>query len=347
MVVLLAGFGLAVGYAAWWLARNGPPGILATNLANEPGLWRLPVAVLLVFGLAAAQHARGKLSGHGLGATAIALIAADLLVTGVGYNRTAPPADVYPVTPAIAFLQQHQGEGRVMPVNERWSLDKPPPAVLPPNGLMAYDLDDVQGYDSLFPGQYMAFAAAMNHGQRPTPDENGNMVFTRGYDTPQAAEAGVRYVVSQTPLPESPTLHAASSAPDAFVYENTAALPRIQDAAGNAVAPTQSDAPTLLTFTVDAPAGAPYLARVHDQYFPGWSGWVSSPTRRDRLRIERGPDIFRTVYAPGLPAGPAVVTLRYTPASVEVGLYGLLWSIALGASLLGFAGVRRLRRRSG
>ena len=144
----------ALGYAVVWVSRNEPSGTFTVLLGAEGDLWRLPLGLL--FGAAAALWLwrRGSVKTPVLGGALVVLVGADLLAAGYGFNRTTAPQNVYPVTPLIAFLQQHRAEGRVMPVNRRWSFapDKPPPVILPPNTATVYGLDDTQGYDSLLTG---------------------------------------------------------------------------------------------------------------------------------------------------------------------------------------------------
>ena len=113
-----------------------------------------------------------------------------------------------------------------MPINRRWSFDpaEPPPAILPPNAATVYGLDDTQGYDSLLTGQYFQFAGAMDGGS-PAPPENGNMVFTYGIGSPEAREAGARFVVTQEAAAGG---SAVFQDDEGYVYEDTGALPRVR-----------------------------------------------------------------------------------------------------------------------
>ena len=156
-------------FAAVWITRTAPAGTLAANLAAESDVWRLPVGVLLGAAAALWLHRRGSLAPSRLGGAMVTLTAIDLLAAGYGFNRTAPAAAVYPVTPVIAFLQAHKAGGRIMPLNKRWSFYGPPPAILPPNSAMVYGLDDTQGYDSLLTGRYFQFAGRMDGGSLPRP----------------------------------------------------------------------------------------------------------------------------------------------------------------------------------
>jgi hypothetical protein len=160
-----------------------------------------------------------------LAASVLILLAiADLALWGEGYNPTAKPDTVYPVTPGIRFLMENGKDALIAPLNQRWSMSALPPlgAVLPPNGLTVYGLHDLQGYDSLFPGVAKEQVKAANGGEDPSPPENGNMVFVK---TVEAAKAlGAKYIVT---VPDAPDLSATGlnkvyPGPDMIIYENPA-----------------------------------------------------------------------------------------------------------------------------
>jgi hypothetical protein len=295
------------------------------------------VCILFVAALALYAYKSGKTSARGLSALLILVGAADLLFSGYSYNPTAKQADVYPVTPAISFLQQHAAEGRIMPVNRRWSMDAahPPPAVLPPNAATVYGLNDLQGYDSLFPGQYMTFAAALNgDGRSPAPDENGNMVFTRGVGSDLARQAGARYIVALGELQTVPdSLHSVLQDGPVTVYEDPQALPRFSTDAGAQVE-GREEGPNRIALTPDA--GVEKVV-VRDQWYPGWRAEIGgSPAA-----VDRDPSIFRSVTIPRTANRPAVVRLTFAPASVQIGLFSLCGGLSVLSALGTMAALRR------
>lgn len=336
-VVLL----LALAHAAVWVSRNEPPGALAVLLGTEGDLWRLPLGLLLGAAAAFWLWRRGSVTTPVLGGSLVALVGVDLLAAGYGFNRTTPPQNVYPVTPLIAFLQKHRAEGRVMPINRRWSFDpaKPPPVILPPNTATVYGLDDTQGYDSLLTGQYFQFAGRMDGGS-PAPRENGNMVFTYGYGSREAREAGARFVVTREPL--------AGAAPvfqddGAYVYEDKEALPHVRNSEGKmvvAIAPAPPTRVILLTEDV-----LPRQIVVADQWYPGWHTYFGG----QKAALTPGPDIFRTITLM-----PAQLTLsptnhpremRYEPTTFRVGLYALCLALGGAAAITAAAFTTKLNRR--
>jgi len=332
-----------LAFSVIWINRIYPAGTLATNLAIESDLWRLPVGVL--FGAAAAVWLgmRGSLSPSRLGGVFILLTAADLLAAGYGFNRTASPQAVYPVTPLIAFLQAHKAEGRIMPINRQWPLYSPPLAILPPNSAMVYGLDDTQGYDSLLTGQYFQFAGALDDGS-PAPPENGNMVFTYGFGSREAREAGARYGISLRPLPG---LVPVFQGDGAFVYEDKEALPHVQvvgekrDAEGYILELT-TEPPTRVTLLSEE--FLPHQLVVADQWYPGWHAYFHD----EPVSLAKGPDVFRTVTLTPrqkkLAAMNNPLEMRYEPAAFRVGLYAFCLALGTAAGIAAAAGSARLGR---
>jgi len=332
---------LAVGILAFtviWISRMAPAGTLAANLASESDLWRLPVGVL--FGAAAAVwlQKRGSLSPSRLGGVLVALTAADLLATGYGFNRTAAPQSVYPMTPLIAFLQAHKAEGRVMPLNKQWSFYDPPPAILPPNSAMVYGLNDTQGYDSLLTGQYFQFAGALDSGS-PAPPENGNMVFTYGFGSREAREAGARYGVSLRPLPGLVPVFRGDGA---YVYEDKSALPQVRTGEGAKL--TVRDSPPTRLEIVLPYNPAPNQVIVADQWYPGWHACFHD----EPVSLTKEPDVFRTVTLTPrqkkLTAMNNPIEMRYEPAAFRVGLYAFCLALGTAAGIAAAAGSARLGR---
>jgi hypothetical protein len=334
----LAVFLLSLGYAVVWISRNAPAGTAAANLSAESDLWRLPVGVLLGAAAALWLWRRGSITSPVFGAALVVLVGADLLAAGYGFNRTTDPRNVYPVTPLIAYLRLHRAEGRVMPVNRRWSFDpvEPPPVILPPNTATVYGLDDTQGYDSLLTGQYFQFAITLDRGS-PAPPENGNMVFTYGLGSREAREAGARFVVTREPLPGAAPVFQDSGA---YVYEDKEALPRARDAAGKAIG-TVTSPPTRVV--VLKGAFPPRQIVVADQWYPGWHAYFGG---REAI-LTRGPDVFRTITLTPkqLTISPTnnPIEMRYEPEAFRVGLYALC--LALGGAAAVTAAALTQRRK--
>jgi len=345
----IAIFLLSLAYAVVWINRNSPAGALAANLRSEGDLWRLPLGLLLGAAAAAWLWHRGSLSARGLGATLVILVGVDLLAAGYGFNRTTAPQNVYPMTPLIAFLQKHRAEGRVMPINRRWSFlpDKPPPVILPPNTATVYGLDDTQGYDSLLTGQYFQFAIALDGGS-PTPPQNGNMVFTYGLGSNEAREAGARFIVTQEILPGGAPVFQDNGA---YVYEDKGALPRMQligerlsdGGVGYVPLPQPPTRWRLLAWTEGLLP--PQKIVVADQWYPGWHAYFGGQA----TSLTRGPDVFRTITLTPkqLESSPTndPIEMRYEPEAFRVGLYALCLAMGGAAAVTTTAFTLRLNRR--
>ncbi len=340
-IALLTASALASAQAAF--SGLGDPHALVQNLSRETDLWRIP-CVVLGGGLAIVlAYRRGRLGARAAAGAMAALTALDLLASGVPTSHTVPAAAVYPSTPSIAYLQQHAGMERVMPVNRGWSLDpaNPPHAVLPPNAATVYGLYDTQGYDSLLPGQYMAFARQVNDGEDPAPQANGNMVFTRGLTSDAALALAPHYVLAPAAVDVPSQLVPLLTDGDTTLYQNQAALPRFSVEGSDAVVTASMPAPTRLNVTVPAPAQAGPLALVvRDQWFPGWHADVDGRP----AALEEAPFIFRTVRWTAASQRPAVIHLRYEPATTRLGIYSLSlgWALALGLMAASWS-----RRREG
>ena len=328
---------LSFGYAAFWINANAPAGALISNLSAEADLWRLPVGILLAGTAVFWLRQRGSLKTPALGVALAALVVLDLLAAGYGFNRTTDAVNVYPMTPLIAYLQQHKDEGRIMPINRRWSLsNQPPPAVLPPNAATVYGLYDTQGYDSLLTGRYFQFAGAMDGGS-PAPPENGNMVFTDGYSSAEAQAASARFLVSLKPLPGMTPLMQDNGA---YLYENLKALPRVRDAGEMALRVT-SDAPTRLTAEGSQETTAITAA---DQWYPGWKAWFDGK----RANMTAEPYVFRTVHLTPRMQDESrtkfTMQMRYEPTVMRVGLYLLCLTLCGAAALCAAALIRQSGR---
>ncbi len=333
------GLALCGSALALYAAQNAPPGTLNAGLARVPDWWRLPLGILLGAGAFGALWQRGTVSVRGLRVSLAALVLVELLAANGSYNRTSRASEVYPVRPLVAFLQAHAGDARIMPLNRVWGLSQPPPAILPPNSGMVYQLHDLQGYDSLLTRHYIAWVATLDSGS-PAPPENGNMVFTYGVGTPQARAAGAAWVVSQQPLPPNTGFQVAYQGTDGFVYQDALALPhaRTKDLAEHIqvaeIAPTRR----LLT----APGGGAQQITLAEQWYPGW--W-SHEGIIPWEPIRRTEGIFQSIRVHASAGATHQVETQYRPASFEAGLYALGLTLAWTAGLLGRSGFAWARRR--
>lgn len=159
-------------------------------------------------------------------AAAIALVllaAVDMLHFAHGYNPMAPAGRVdVPRTPAIAYLQRHRADGRIVGIE----------LALPPDVGTRFGLDDVRGYDPPFPTRryFELWRAA-------SPDQAAWMPLTIDGLSPAAVQVtgalGARYVVAgpgtAAPREADPALQALRrvyAGREATIFENPRATPR-------------------------------------------------------------------------------------------------------------------------
>jgi hypothetical protein len=191
-------------------------------------LWNLGVALAAAFGLDAL---RTKLEGKAqwLAPVVVTLVGAQLFSANWNSTPTAPRAAIYPATLTTTFLQNAtRNGGRVLFLTPRrgWfaSEDLPegarrthPAGVLLPNGATAYDLNDVNGYDSLSSGAYRQWLIE-NEKADVSPPRNGNIVMLNNLDSPALDALDVRYVVSLEQLAR-PDLREVSRGEGVVIYE--------------------------------------------------------------------------------------------------------------------------------
>ncbi len=348
--VFVLGLLLSAAYAVVWIGQNAAGGTLAAGLARVPDWWRLPLGILLGAGAFGALWRRGTWSARVFQAGMAALILVELLAANGSYNRTCRASDVYPATPLTKFLQSHAGGARIMPINRAWGLSEPPQAVLPPNSGMVYNLRDLQGYDSLLTGRFMAWAATLDGGS-PAPPENGNMVFTYGVGATQARSAGAAWIVTQQPLAPNPNLPLVYQGTDGFVYHDTHALPRAQAEETTQIAYVAEEAPTRRLIGLEG--GNSAKVTLADQWYPGW--WsqtdhalldvIMGENTMPWHRVERTKDMFQSIRIDGPMDTPPRIETCYRPASFQAGLYALCLTLAWSAGLLGRRGFAWARQR--
>ncbi len=180
---------------------------------------------LLILGLALAASGlllillrrateRRRLAQAGL----VAVLAAELFVIGFGFYPRADASLVAAPVPALEWLSQQAGPFRIAAYGDD--------SLLPPNTAMLYGLEDIRGYDSIIPRQYVQFMERaypqwglaynrINAIPAQTPD---------ALDSPLLDMLNVRYVLSKVPI-ERPG-YALVYDGEILIYENLDALPR-------------------------------------------------------------------------------------------------------------------------
>ncbi|MDM7461745.1 MAG: YfhO family protein, partial [bacterium] len=269
------------------------------------------------------------------------------LIVWANLPRSAPLAAVYPSLPELPVLQR--GE-RIAALNTRWSLYEPPPARMPPNTPVAYRLPDVGGYDSLLTRHYKRFLDLLN-GQDSAPPENGNMLFVKTLN-PALARLRVRAVLTPDgwlslppapprlqPLELLPHEEAVWSRlqqnpfPDAIPVFGAQAQRALQQygqgtLATNPTVEWQIYRANILRLRVVNPTSQTSWLLITDAWYPGWQATVNG----ESAPLLRANGAFRAVP---VPAGEAIVEMRFLPRSVRIGaLLSGLGVVQMGALAL-------------
>jgi hypothetical protein len=289
-------------------------------------------------------------------AVVIALIFTDLAFATRGYNPTAKPADVYPVTGAIAALQQGQKPYRIAALG--WSFLAETPGY--------YGLEDLKTTDPMSNPRYLKFFQGYLRVQPGDYDQVIGDVTLPFFDF---LNVRFLYVPPDHPLPADPALKTIYRGADGTVLENREALPRyffIRDfiyepSFGNAVARSKEIQDFTQTALVDrlpnsfgtAEAGArlagggataevieygPNATRLSvssdgwnlltssDTHWPGWRATF----RGRRVDVVTVNGAFVGVF---VPPGSGVLELQYRPRGYVLGLAVSAASMLLLAAL--------------
>jgi hypothetical protein len=160
---------------------------------------------------------------------AVIVVAGDLLLFGAGFNPAVDPAWLDFTPPSIAFLEEraaHRSGGT--PQDQPWRLTTYQVAdgtkTLNANIPWLHNLEDVRGYDSIIPRQYVDLMTCI--------EGQGELLFNRiapiynpeNLSSPLLDLLGVRYVVTEGEIPNPDYTLAYDG--EVRIYENTDALPR-------------------------------------------------------------------------------------------------------------------------
>ncbi len=265
-------------------------------------------------------------------AGAMALVAADLMIASWGFNPASDPKLLDYTPPALAWLQQQPGAWRYT------TLDDPTqPPILNANLGMSYGLDDVRGYESIIPRQYVDFMQQLT---RQTQLDY-NRVAPLYSNEQQALESplldllNVRYVVTAASTaitqPDWSQVYADKAV---RIYQKAASrdLPRAYTVAAATFDPAALVVPTAFTpaairsdsgreLLIDAQTEGSTWLIVSQSNFPGWRAFVRPQGGTDR--DEQPADVqlvqgnFQGVPLPQ--AGDWTIRLVYSPQSIQIG----------------------------
>ncbi len=302
---------------------------------------------------------------------AIALIAVDLMIASWGFNSASDPALLDFTPPSMQWLIDRQKEDGAF---RYITLDDPTQhaPLFQANMTMRYGLDDVRGYDSIIPAQYVAFMRETTPQlqldyNRIAPlyaDRIGEIDWTR------LSLLNVRYIITHTSVDLNTALpsgldprygNGTTLPPRSPVYEDEAAriweiytLPRAYIAQQNdpgeplrlesginiglyAALYNDTGREKFVDVSVASGENDSWLV-LSETYAPGWKAFIrpraGNQDEEQPLQTERVLENFIGVL---LPHGSAEYTIRlvYSPTSFQVGLFGSVISAGLMIFLVG------------
>lgn len=208
----------------------------ANGFADGAMAWSYEAGVLAKFGLMAALTGaalawigrRGPQAGRRPALAVIAVLIADLWLFGHGFNPAVDRDLLAFKPPAIAWLQAQRDPAQPWRLT---SFDGPDEKTLNANSAMIYGLEDVRGYDSIIPRQYVEYMKRI-HPQGELLYNRIAAIYTRlgdranydALDQPLLHLLGVRYVVTTHAIP-NPAYRLAYDG-EVKIYENQRAFPR-------------------------------------------------------------------------------------------------------------------------
>jgi hypothetical protein len=275
-------------------------------------IWFLLFALGIGAALRAAQRWPDRRTW--IAAGVVLLAAVDMLHFAIGYQPMAPKRAIPPRTPAIAFLQRHRDDGRILGISTSlvndWSL--------------TYGLRDVRGYDPPQPSVrfYRLWKTAESEQLDWTPFEIESLSPTA---MQVAGVLGARYVVTEagTQLPTSrgkstlPDLHVVYDGRDARVFENARAVPRAVVASRVRVVSDENAARALLADPAFDPRREVVVERGSESAVGGLAAGAGSSGGRVTVSDRSNADV--TMHATLARRGLVVLNDAWAPGwSVQV-----------------------------
>lgn len=340
LVCAVAGPLRARGFAQWLRITN-PPMVAS--------------CVTLVAGVAAV-HALSRGARWARPALLAALVS-DLFAFGLHFNPTCPPAQVYPETPALRWLREHVGDGRV------WARRVRPDWGWPmPNTFMPYGIPVIEGFEAAMPKAYVQVVNAENE---VAPDTYQRKVDFRQPSRTLLRWLGVGYIVADHGTPPGVSDVEKVYEGEVDIYRLPDPMPRawgIQSwSVGDAclanvplgdgaverhlldhtyflpwtIFPVEDEG-DVVRLTVEAKEEEPGTLALAHNYARGWRAWVDGK----EVMVSRVHGVFRGVPIVG--AGRHRVEMRYEPVTFRACAAASLAAIAIVSLLAGW-GLRRPR----
>ena len=291
---------------------------------------------------------------------AVMVVALDLLVASWGFNPASDPLLLDFTPPAIQWLQGQPGDWRYT------TLDDPTQRpIMQANTGWRYGLDDIRGYESIIPGQYVEYMQQLAPQvqldfNRIAPlytayPEGIEFDYRAALESPLLDLLNVRYLITHksTTLPDELTAIPKRGLPAwRMVYEDEAVriwengwgiVPRAYTVVnGDLDNPITGWEVTTLQDTgreklLNVRVDEPQWLVVSETYMPGWRAFIRlqhAPEADEQpLDVQRVQGNFQGVFLPE--AGQWTVRLVYSPASFQTGAFGTFISVVLVIFLVG------------
>jgi O-antigen/teichoic acid export membrane protein len=284
---------------------------------------------------------------------AVGLLVLDFVAFGKGFNPAVDPALLDYVPPVVEFLRQDD-------TLWRYATFTPPGTTKTMNANvgMFYELQTVDGYDSLFSRRYADYMALIEEQDELQYNRIASFSEWSSLDSPLTDLLDVKYVVTEVEIP-NPKYQLVYRDDAVLVYENLAAMPRaftlpasatvetddlgaavqsydprryvILDAEGPILdvqtpRPATGDPQSVSRYTineveVDVRAREASWLVLADSYFPGWKAFVRPQGAGGEA--EEQVVLYRVngVFRGVLleQAGVYTVRFKYSPDSVKIG----------------------------
>lgn len=343
-----------VGLVVAWALLHARGARVDTLLPGIHGMFGFWVAVAALAGLGAVLFAAAALVGSARPAAIgiLAIVVMEALVVALPYNPRVPQP-VAPYNPAMAFLQEHAGDGYVAATG----------MVMMPNTAMLYGLDDVRTYDVLIPPRTRTYWRDADPGYR----DDALITVLSHPDVRYLTVAGVAYVVTPggATLSGTQPVYAGQGVeigrvpgihPFAYAATDVQLASDLTQAAGRrALAPPAVDvveagccggravpgevrvvSRTATEAVLDVDGSTSQTVIVRQTYDPAWHAEIDGAS----APVAPANVAFQSVR---VPAGHHLVRLRYEPTGVVAGLWLSLLGLAAAGVALGEAALRRRR----
>ncbi len=328
----------------------------------------IALALLLTFsGVLFLWAARARTGRWTMLALVVTLL--DLLAASYGFNPASDPALLDFTPPAVEFLAGQGGHFRVTSLERQGD-----PAILQPNTLMQYGLDDIRGYDSIIPAGYVATMRAL----QPQPLLDFNQIAPL-HTAPELNHSSYQSTLASDLL-NLLNLRFVLTAPDfemrlpgwkdvyrqeVAIWENSNALPRAfavdkadwdprwlaevgggfnfaeLDMSGGGLRVPRYQAADITRDSgrekfIDISLESASWLVISETYAPGWRAFARPWGKGEDQEFGVAVRlVLANFQGVELPAGDWTVRLVYSPASAQLGMFASSISVALIVFLLG------------